>query len=334
MKKIIISFLFRLSFIMGLMSIIGFILVVIVSIYTKRNIFKENRKEISLELVTTSKALRKNYLFSVAPFYPYKNDSTSHDTINYEVKYFSGKVTKQEIYFKDYTESLYYFYDKNGNNNKISYFHDSSLIYTLSQRFNNTNKEIERNITYQRSNEKIIYVYNKFGFEEESKTYNELGNLTSVISTKYNLNGLKTKYIVDDKNNSSKTLELFNYDNKSNLIESKSFVINNGKYGLIKIKKYHHIGSENFIESIINIDGTFQTKFFLNSKLMYSVDFKNGNRIKTKYKYDSHGNLIEERSNKFIYNWYYSFDRFGNWKEIRMFKNGEFQYIKERNIIY
>jgi YD repeat-containing protein len=322
--------LYWLRTIMILMSVIGFITITVVSIYTGENHFKGNKKEISAEFVETTKAgVDSNFLFANLPCYPTYNDSTAHDTINYYVEYYLGKVTLKRIHYRDYSERFIYLYDKNSNNTKISYFQDSTLIYTFSQKFNSKNQRIESKTPELSKNS--IYKYDKFGHEIEKITKTNAGIVSSIISTKYDLKGLKILYEVNDFN---PIKEIYKYDNKSNLKEVKLYCLNNGEYNLKKIKKYQYFGSKNVIESIINIDGTFQIKLFSNNKLKKLLTFENGEKIKTHFNYDTYGNLTEERSNKSIYNWYYNYDEYGNWIRILMFKNGKAETLKERNILY
>ncbi|MFJ1365788.1 RHS repeat domain-containing protein [Capnocytophaga canimorsus] len=191
-------------------------------------------------------------------------------------------------YDKNGNKTKYNSYDSNGNNyGTIVYNHDSNGNKIEEIRYN-SDGSIGRKLTYQYNQKqhlteeiryvpkenlslKIIYKYDNQGHLIEAFFYSSRGKLENKQTHKYDKKGNLTQTNTYDSSGNLYARQTFKYDNKENKIEENKFG-KDSKYDKKSIFKY-------------NTKGDLTEKIHISKEGFYS---------KWTYKYDSHGNWIEE----------------------------------------
>ena len=195
---------------------------------------------------------------------------------------------------------------------------------------------------------KYIYSFNETGNIIETNSYDPEGNLDGKYVYTYDNNkGNKTEMISYNPDGSSDEKCTYNYDSKGNMIKEIWY---NSEGGISKQYGYKYDDKGNKIAM-----NRYDSRDSLICKDSYKYD-DNGKKIEWNHynlspptdgslskkviiKYDEKGNINVQNiyladGNFECYSYKYEYKKKGNWKKETIYKNGQPQYITERNIKY
>ena len=151
-------------------------------------------------------------------FYNYDGSMSSKDIYEYNEK---EQLIKQTKYSDGKLESYSIEeYDSNGNQTKTAYYDASSKLDYYFVYVNDSNGNRLKQTEYDSKNVALEYIDYKYDANNKciSAIYKKInGEIIWEEKSKYNANGQKTYYCIDD--GTEKIEELFEYDNKNNEIK-------------------------------------------------------------------------------------------------------------------
>lgn len=260
-----------------------------------------------------------------------------------------GFITQEYVYIHDTTLYLKFTKKYDFNNNIIKdvtndYLSNKErveiLIYDeLGKKIENSNYDSDGKIQ-----SRSIYFYDKDENMIERRHYDSNGNLTSKDIYKYDKAGNNIESINFSGNGEFKQKNVTIYDDNGYWFENTSY----DKYGNIirkEIAKNDQRG--NCLEYQLNRfdNGFFNriTRLYDNTdKKIEESNYHSDGSLKgnSRYTYDSNGNIVEvynkysDNSPDVVYSYSYKYDGHGNWIEEISFRNGSPESINVRKIVY
>lgn len=220
-----------------------------------------------------------------------------------------------------FENDFYNIYDSDGRKIEEGIFDDYSdggLLYKIVYTYNNNGILIEGN--YYSTNDEFLrkqtYTYDKIGNLIEKTSINFDGSFAEKLTFIYNELGNNIEENIYNNSN-QRTKLTYQYDSIGNKIEKKYFNINGG---LMSLTKYKYNENGFMVEE--------------NKEHFPEIDILSK---KITYKYDMHGNKIEENGDGSLggkWTFKYEYDRHHNWTKQILFKEEEPRYIIERKILY
>ena len=209
-------------------------------------------------------------------------------------------------------------YDSRGNKIENAYRSDGKLDNTKKISYDSIGNITEETIYNSEGILESKYKYKYIGRKlTEACQYNSDGNVTNIELYGYDLNGNKTE-------------ENF-YNSEGEMTDSHRFIAETDTEGNLTVKD---------VFVVEGIENTSWEKFDITGNKIAQGSGKpgDGGSSVIEYRYDSNGNLIEERSSEpeTLLKYEYEFDSRGNWiKKIAFEKKVAIpQFITERKIVY
>lgn len=362
--EVLLKIFMVISSIMIIMSVGGWIVLICIWLFTDTNPFEKKKniakdtlvaKIISEERVRTFTAkekfgeIVKGVITCDEYIGMYNENNIKIDSVccffencNYKKKYLNNKVLEIVSYKNDGTDYFKetYKYDINGNEIENCYYWDNKISSMYKNKFDAVNRKIE-SCLYSKNGDlqtKTKIKYDKYGNEVEYIVFNKEGKIQQKNTHIYDLKGniIEFTIIENDEWAFQHKKQVYSYDSISNLIERREYYYKNGKFLLNETEKHKYVKNTNIESKIIRADGTLKLRSFNKGNLLSTYDYNNfGNvLVKTDFKYDSYGNLIEEKSKNLINRWVYFYDKYRNWTKIIKFRNGKALTIKIRELKY
>lgn len=273
------------------------------------------------------------------------NDSNIHLVFD-EFGNKTQEISRNSKYSNGF-EKYTYEYDSKGNKIKKKFYTpDGNLNTIYSYKYDDNNNIIEESISFPNGHlgNKYTYKYDKNGNLIEYK--NHLGNTFNRVTIfLYDENGNLIEETLNDPDGNLINKWTKEYDEKGKLIKSV-YYYSSGKIDNKKVYKYdtnNNLTEEIITDSNNNVLGEEYHKYDENGRkieVKMNLPSYGGMKVKSFYKYDDKGNLIEQIDNtsmgfeKKKITTKFEYDEYKNWIKTTYFKKNKPYGIIERSIEY